>query len=89
MGAVFGRGKTSKFFRTQLSPAMSDHKWNVRVENWRWHPDLKPKLTNIFPGFGTAVVLFSGYVVLDTVAGFFRGGKKHGSHDDHHDGGHH
>jgi hypothetical protein len=73
-----------------LNITMSDHKWNVNAETWRNHPGLKPNLRNIMPGFGTAVVLFSGYVVLDTVAGFFRSGKKHDSHhDDHHDGGHH
>ena len=68
-----------------------DHKWNVRAESWRDHPGLKPNIRNIMPGFGTAVVLFSGYVVLDTIAGFFTGGKKHDGHghDDHHGGHNH
>jgi hypothetical protein len=53
-----------------------EYKWDTKAESWRSHPALNPNMKNIMPGFGTAVVLFSCYLAIDTITGLYNNGRR-------------
>jgi hypothetical protein len=50
-------------------------------DRWRHHPIFKPTIRSYFPGFGTGVALFAGYVVVEAI---YKKMNKKASHDEPH-----